>query len=99
MQDDLKTIKKFNNNNCLQLVMTKETTIIALTDIASNYWFIVEHVVKGSKEIIKILNWLHLGKKFKERENKIPMALIEKSFLIKDLITMTTLLLEQGIKR
>lgn len=50
MQDDLKTIKKFTNNTCLQLVRTKETTIVALTDRASNYWFIVEHVVKGSKE-------------------------------------------------
>lgn len=72
-----KIIKTLTKNACLQLGMTKETSIIALTDGASNCWSIVEHISKYCKEVIKILDWFHIGKKFKERESKIPEDLIE----------------------
>lgn len=74
----LKVIKIFTNNTCLRLVITKETTILAveLLDMVRNYWFIVEHIIKDSKEVISILDDLYLEKPFKERDKEVSMALI-----------------------
>jgi hypothetical protein len=78
MKDGQKIIKKLTKDACLQLGMTKATTIVALTDGASNCWSIVEHITKNCKKIIKILDWFYIGKKFKERKSKIPVELVEK---------------------
>jgi hypothetical protein len=78
LKDKQKTMKKLTRQACLRLGMTKNTTVTVLTDGASNCWSVAEYVAKDCKEIIKVLDWFHIGKKFKEREFKIPVELIEK---------------------
>ena len=57
--------------------MTLLTDITALTDGASNCWSVVNSLEKYCKKMIKILDWFHIGKKFKEREFVIDASLKE----------------------
>jgi len=75
--DRQSSIKKLTLNACQQLGMTKETSVTALTDGAKNCWSVVNHLESSCKQLIRILDWFHIGKKFKERESKIPEALQE----------------------
>ena len=75
--DRQQSIKKLTKNACKKLGMTEETTITALTDGAKNCWSVVNSLEKSCQEVIKILDWFHIGKKFKERESKIPAELNE----------------------
>jgi hypothetical protein len=76
-KDRQSSIKKLTLNACKKLGMTNSTLLTALTDGATNCWSIVDHLEKECKQVTKILDWFHIGKKFKERENKIPLELIE----------------------
>lgn len=71
LEDKQVTIKKLVVNSCLKLGMTKETSIIALTDGAKNCWSITNHLLPYCKNITNILDWFHIAKKFKERESII----------------------------
>ena len=55
--------------------MTNKTKITALTDGAKNCWSIINSLSNDCAEIVKVLDWFHIGKKFKERESKIPEEL------------------------
>ena len=75
--DKQHSIKKLVKNACLKLGLTEKTKITALTDGAKNCWSIVNSLDKYCGSMVKILDWFHIGKKFKERESKIPDDLIE----------------------
>lgn len=45
--------------------MTKETKLTAICDGASNCWSIIDHLKGHCKSITYILDWFHIGKKFK----------------------------------
>lgn len=76
--DRQSSIKKLTKNACKKLGMTKSTQVTALTDGAKNCWSVVGSLEPECKEVIKILDWFHIGKKFKERESKIPEELNKK---------------------
>lgn len=76
-KDSQQCIKKLTENACLRSGMTKKTRITALTDGAKNCWSIINSLSEGCAEINKVLDWFHIGKKFKERELSIPEELRE----------------------
>jgi len=69
------SIKRLTRNACLRSGMNKQTKITALTDGANNCWSIVNSLSSYCGQITRILDWFHIGKKFKERESKIPNEL------------------------
>lgn len=81
LEDQQQAIKGLIKHACLHQGMTAETEITALTDGASNCWSVVNSLESQCKKIIRILDWFHIGKKFKEHEHTIPdseKALYEK---------------------
>ncbi len=70
--DKQHTIKKLTLNACIKHGMTKNTKVIALCDGAKNCWSIVKHISKKSGDTLEILDWFHIGKKFKNAEHLIP---------------------------
>ena len=51
------------------------TKITLLTDGAKNCWSIASVLEGECKEMVKILDWFHIGKKFKNTEHVIPEEL------------------------
>ena len=76
-KDSHYNIKKLTINACLRSGMNTMTKITALTDGAKNCWSIINALSNNCEEIIRVLDWFHIGKKFKERESNIPMELKE----------------------
>lgn len=76
--DKQKTIKELTKNACLKLGMSKQTVITALTDGATNCWSVCDYLSGYCSKIVKVLDWFHIGKKFKERESKIPKDLVDR---------------------
>ncbi len=70
--DAQKTIKQQTLNACKKMGMTQQTDMTALCDGASNCWSVIESITPHCKALTSILDWFHIGKKFKERESKIP---------------------------
>ncbi len=77
LQDSQKTMKALTKQACLKLGMDKNTIVTVLSDGASNCWNVAEDLASECKNIIKVLDWFHIGKKFKERESKILAKFIE----------------------
>lgn len=73
--DRQSSIKKLTLNACKQLGMTQETEVTALTDGAKNCWSVVNHLESSCKQVTRVLDWFHIGKKFKESESKVPEGL------------------------
>jgi len=69
------SIKKLTKHACVRSGMYQETKITALTDGANNCWSIIHSLSNYCADITKILDWFHIGKKFKERESSIPVEL------------------------
>jgi hypothetical protein len=78
MQDNLDNMETLMLSAALQQGLSSKTKITGLSDGASNCWSIAEYITKDCKKVIKILDWFHIGKKFKERGSKIPEELMEK---------------------
>lgn len=76
--DKQSSIKKLTVNACKKIGMGKSTTVTALCDGAKNCWSIISAISPHCKNVIKILDWFHIGMKFKSRESKIPEHLVEK---------------------
>jgi len=64
-------IKSLIKQACLKQGLTKETTLTVLTDGAKNCWSTVVELQSACKKIITILDWFHIGKKFKNTEHLI----------------------------
>lgn len=75
--DQLRSIQQLTLNACKHLGMTKDTSVTALTDGAQNCWSVINNLGSSCKQLIRILDWFHIGKKFKERESKVPEELKE----------------------
>lgn len=75
--DKQATIKKLTTNACKRLGMTSNTYVVGLTDGAKNCWSIITALEKECAQLERILDWFHIGKKYKERESKIPVELRE----------------------
>lgn len=69
--DRKNSIKKLTLNACKQLGMTRETTVTALTDGAKNCWSVVNNLESSCQQLLRVLDWFHIDKKFKERESKV----------------------------
>jgi hypothetical protein len=75
-QDDKQeAMKKLFKNACLKDGMSIPTKVTALTDGAKNCWGMVDCIDSSCHSITQVLDWFHIGKKFKEREHAIPDAL------------------------
>ena len=69
------SIKRLVKNACKKQGMNLSTKITFLTDGAKNCWSIASVLEGECKEIVKILDWFHIGKKFKNAEHVIPEEL------------------------
>jgi hypothetical protein len=76
--DKQSSIKKLTLNACKKSGMSKETKVMALCDGAKSCWSVINSIEPHCSKMIKILDWFHVGKKFKERESKIPESLKEQ---------------------
>lgn len=76
-KDDHASIKKLVLNACKKQGIGNETTVTALSDGASNCWSIIDTITPFCKEVVRILDWFHIGKKFKNTEHCIPKDLLE----------------------
>jgi len=76
--DHQTSLKKMIKNACKKQGMNETTTITLLTDGAKNCWSAVSGIEDECKEVIKILDWFHIGKKFKNNEHVVPEELKEE---------------------
>lgn len=67
-------IKSLIKQACLKQGLTNETTLRVLTDGAKNCWSTIVELPSACKTIITILDWFHIGKKFKNTEYSIPLS-------------------------
>ena len=77
-RDEQTSIKKLTINACKKVGMTEKTKVTALYDGTKNCWSVIEAIKPECAEITKILDWFHIGKKFKERRSKVPKDLKDK---------------------
>lgn len=63
--DHQTTIKKLLKSACRAQGMTKETILTCLADGAENCWSIAHAVEEDCQKITYILDWFHIGMKFK----------------------------------
>lgn len=76
--DQQSSIKILTKHACLKQGMTKSTKLTALTDGAKNCWSVISELEKTCANVTKILDWFHIGKKFKNFEHCIPDELKEE---------------------
>ncbi len=76
--DQQKSIQVLTRYACLKQGMTKSTKLTALTDGAKNCWSVIASLEKECAEITTVLDWFHIGKKFKNSEHIIPDDLKEE---------------------
>lgn len=82
ISDKLSSIKTLAKNACIKQGMTEATNITALSDGAKNCWSVIDSATSNCRQVIKILDWFHIGKKFKNIEHVIPdqdLAIFERS--------------------
>ena len=62
--DNLATIKTYLLNAALKQGMDKDTVVTALADGAHNCWSTILSLEAHCKQVLCILDWFHIGKKF-----------------------------------
>src|SRR5690606_17427773 len=75
--DRQQSIKQLTKHACLKQGLHKSTTLTVLTDGAKNCWSVISNLSEECDTIITILDWFHIGKKFKSTEHLIPDELKE----------------------
>jgi len=73
--DHQATLKKLIANACRQQGMQGKTKLTILSDGAKNCWSAVSSLEGKCASITKILDWFHIGKKFKHTQSVIPEEL------------------------
>ena len=63
--DDQATVKLLFKRACAAQGMNKETTVTCLADGADNCWSIARSIKDDCQEVVCILDWFHIGMKFK----------------------------------
>ena len=71
-QDRQNNIKQLTLNACLKQGLTRNTNLTVLTDGAENCWSVIASLDSACEHITPILDWFHIGKKFKNTEHHIP---------------------------
>ena len=69
--DHQASIKKLVKNACKKQGMNSSTKMTLLADGAKNCWSIASVLEDECQEIVKILDWFHIDKKFKNAEHVI----------------------------
>lgn len=69
--DQQESIKNQLRNACLNEGMGENTEIICLADGADNCWSIAESIAKDCRSITLILDWFHIGEKFKNMQSAV----------------------------
>jgi len=77
-QDKQKNIKQLTLHACIKEGLKKDTHVTVLTDGAKNCWSIISSLTSACHTITTILDWFHIGKKFKNSEHNIPEELKEE---------------------
>lgn len=77
LEDELETIKTYLHHAALKQGMTKETKIAALADGAHNCWSVLLALEPHCKALELILDWFHIGKKFKNVSNALGATFTE----------------------
>lgn len=76
--DGQKTMKKLFKHACLSQGMGKDTVVTCIADGADNCWAIADSIAEDCREVIGILDWFHIGMKFKNNASAVPSDLQEK---------------------
>jgi hypothetical protein len=71
-------IKNLVMNACKKQGMSAKTDLVVLCDGAKNCWSVINSIENQCASITKILNWFHIGKKFKNTQSAIPDELKEE---------------------
>jgi acid stress-induced BolA-like protein IbaG/YrbA len=78
LSDQGETIKKQLIYAALSEGMTKETIVYALSDGAKNCWSVLSILSGQCSQLIKILDWEHIARKFKHVEQNLSDELKDK---------------------
>lgn len=71
-QDEQATMKQLFINACTRQGMGSTTRVICLADGADNCWSVAESIKDKCSEITFVLDWFHVGMKFKNTSSSIP---------------------------
>jgi len=63
--DEQETMKKLFKSACKKQGMTEKTTVTCFADGAENCWSIAHSIDSDCREVTCILDWFHIGMKFK----------------------------------
>lgn len=74
MNDELKTIKTYVHNAAVKQGMCDQTHVTALSDGAGNCWSVIFNLKPYCKTLEPILDWFHIGMKFKTVTNALGEA-------------------------
>ena len=69
--DEQQNIKKQYLNSCIEEGMGKNTQVVCLADGADNCWSVTELIRSQCADVLEILDWFHIGKKFKNTQSAI----------------------------
>lgn len=72
--DDLATMKTYLLNAALKQGMVENTVITALADGALNCWSVISSLVPHCQQLICILDWFHIAKKFQNVRVRVEAA-------------------------
>lgn len=75
--DDLATMKAYLLHAALQEGMTQNTVVTALADGALNCWSVIMSLAPHCKQLVCILDWFHIAKKFQNVRNAVDESYTE----------------------
>lgn len=69
--DKQESIKKQYLNACVEQGMGKNTHVTCLADGADNCWSVTDSIKQQGVTVLEILDWFHIGKKFKNIQSAV----------------------------
>jgi len=79
LSDEQKTIKQLTLNACRnEGLNARVTQLTCLTDGANNCWSIANSLKRYCKELINVLDWFHITKRFTVINNRVDSGIKEK---------------------
>jgi len=69
--DKQESIKKQYLNACIEQGMGKNTHVTCLADGADNCWSVTDSIKQQDVTVLEILDWFHIGKKFKNVQSAV----------------------------
>lgn len=74
MKDEQKTMKEKMVTAAKCAGMTNKTRVVGLADGAKNCWNVIKSLSPYCIALLCILDWFHIGKRFKNVENQLPKS-------------------------